>query len=220
MKKIFLSLSAVALLAVGTVSCGSDDSAPAPVEVSNNINYDGADYDVSTTRGYVYVNQENQMIAYDVDFGGGQTALCTKWAFLVYDGEQFTENTPNFVITEVFIPVAGNSAVYPEDASEMFLASDVEAAVNSVEILSETTNFELNIDNWDSDAEEAKYTQIVNFANGKTLTINYDGFLDAYYGLKQSTNPPAETTTNAKDLVKAMKLSTTKVSGKTFELVK
>jgi len=218
MKKIFLSLSAIALLAVGTVSCGSDDSSPAPVELASSINYDGVDYEVDATRGYVYTNQQNQIIAYNVNIGGS-TVQCTKWAILSFSGETFTETTPNYVLTEIYIPVSGNSAVYPEDATTMYLASDIEATVESVVIASATTDFNFEIANWDTEAEVAKFVETVVFENGKTLTLNFDGFLDAYYALPQAPAPAGAAKSN-KNLVKEIQSATTKMTSKELQVVK
>lgn len=59
MKKIFLSLSAIALLAVGTVSCGSDDSPapePAPGLTENFIEVDGEQEEILYTIYAVHVD--------------------------------------------------------------------------------------------------------------------------------------------------------------------
>lgn len=59
MKKIFLSLSAIALLAVGTVSCGSDDSsdpAPAPGLTENFIEVDGEQSEITYSIYAVHVD--------------------------------------------------------------------------------------------------------------------------------------------------------------------
>src|SRR5690606_12381651 len=143
MKKVLLSLAALAFVATGTVSCSSDDGGPNNGGGTNDdtpgtgddtpggddtqggddtpggtstFTWDCAEYDVDTATTGVVVNAESQMRAFNLDTDGdgeGDT-IVTRWIVYTHAGDDF-QTASEGVYTEVYIPVNGDNAVYPHE---------------------------------------------------------------------------------------------------------
>ncbi|RRJ93095.1 hypothetical protein EG240_01060 [Paenimyroides tangerinum] len=101
MKKIFLSLSAIALLAVGTVSCGGDDSSTPPVvnptddtpgtgddtvpgEAQGAFVYDGQQYDLTNMHFLVNGSQSAGIQLINVGTEA-EPVIVSRWVALAYN---------------------------------------------------------------------------------------------------------------------------------------
>src|SRR5690606_25771148 len=129
MKKVFLSMAAIAFVAVGSLtvtSCGSDDSNPTPPEppvtTGSKFTWAGTDYTMDMTTTGVVVNAENQMIGYNIGTEE-EPVLATRWIFISHEGEGTSDwqTAENALWTQIFVPVNGDTPVYPQEAEEVFL---------------------------------------------------------------------------------------------------
>jgi len=206
MKKVFLSMAAIAFVAVGSLtvtSCGSDDSNPTPeppVTTGSKFTWAGTDYSVDTTTTGVVINAENQMIAYNIGTEE-EPVLATRWIIISHegDGSQW-QTSENAVWTQIFVPVDGNTAVYPAESDEHYLlASEVVVGGESVsnEDMETVTAFDINFAVWDEDGATINYTTSTAFPEG-TVSVNFDGEMNGPLGFTLSGGKSASNFTSFK----------------------
>lgn len=215
MKKVFLSLATIAFVAVGSLtvtSCGGDDSVtptPPPVVESNGkMTWGGTDYGFDTTTTGVVINAQNQMIAYNIGTEE-EPVLATRWIFISHEGEGTEwQTSENALWTQVFVPVDGETAVYPHESDELFvLATEVMIGGESVADPESISAFSMNIAVWDEDGETINYTTSTTFAEGK-VDLTYDGIMNGPLGFTVSSG---KSTSNLKSL-KATQLTSKSVN--------
>lgn len=199
-------MAAIAFVAVGSLtvtSCGSDDSNPTPepppVTTGSKFTWAGTDYSVDTTTTGVVINAENQMIAYNIGTEE-EPVLATRWIIISHegDGSQW-QTSENAVWTQIFVPVDGNTAVYPAESDEHYLlASEVVVGGEYVsnEDMETVTAFNINFAVWDEDGAAINYTTSTTFPEG-TVSVNFDGEMNGPLGFTLSEG---KSTSNLKSL--------------------
>ena len=208
MKKVFLSLATIAFVAVGSLtvtSCGGDDSTPGPtpvppVETAGKFTWAGTDYAMDMTTTGVVINAENQMIAYNI---GTEEApvLATRWIIISHEGEGSSDwqNSNNAVWNQIFVPVDGQTAVYPHESEDIYLLSSevvVDGESVSNEDMETVTAFSINFAVWDEDGETINYTTSTTFPEG-TVNLSFNGTM---YGPLGFTLSGGKSTSSAKSL--------------------
>lgn len=216
MKKLILSLAALAMISVGAVSCGSDDGGtnpnpnPTPVDdtpivTGNSFSWGGSSYEVDTTTTGVIINSEGSIVPYNIGTEE-EPVIATRWIFITHDGEWQTAD--NAVWTQVFIPVDGDTALWPHEADEFYLlATEVVVGGDSVADPEGITAFSIGVNVWDEEGETINYTTSTTFAEG-VVSLNYDGFMDGPYGFTLS----ASSSTSVKSSVSASQLTNMKIN--------
>ena len=202
MKKVFLSLAALAFVATGTVSCSSDDGGSAPADdtpgnddtpggddtpgtESNVFNWDGADYAVDTTTTGVIVDSDSNIQVYELDTDGDGEAdeIVSRWIVISHEGTDF-QTSSNDVWTNIYVPVdlEAQEVLWPHEATEYYLlGTEVYVGGESVADPDTISAFDFAIDVWDEDGEQIVYTTSTTFAEG-TVNVDFDGFMDGPYG--------------------------------------
>ena len=183
MKKIFLSLSAIALLAVGTVACSSSDDSgstptppgpgpePTPEVAENSFIYDGEEYELN---GNVYLVQsvDEENISYsNFSYVEGEDApvyTVTEWMMEAYpttpQGQQ-----PSHFIRILFDVEAGVNA-----AGEPVLRSPAQAEnVFPYQVITVSNGKLLSNSNYAYGKIDIDFKTFA--INGETLTTSYSG---------------------------------------------
>lgn len=155
MKKVFLSLAALAFVATGAVSCSSDDGGnggedpgqnddnpggdddtpggddDTPGTEGNVFNWDGTDYAVDTTVfGWVGTADGPTPLNVDTDGDGAGDTVMTQWVIGAFNGPAggYGDAT-DLVETSIFVPVEGEGedaqVVLPQESEEIYLANTV-----------------------------------------------------------------------------------------------
>lgn len=203
MKKMFLSLATIAFVAAGSLtvtSCGSDDSSPVipPVtETASKMTWGGTDYTLDTTTTGVVINAQSEMIGYNIGTEE-EPVIATRWIVISHEGDGSEwQTSENAVWNQVFVPVDGNTAVYPHESDELFLlTTEVVVGGDSVADPEGITAFSMNIAVWDEDEEKINYTTSTTFAEG-TVSVNFDGEMNGPLGFTLSGG---KSTSNLKSL--------------------
>lgn len=210
MKKVFLSLAALAFVATGAVSCSSDDGGTTggnddvvnddtpggddtPGEESNVFNWNGTDYEVDTTiMGMIGTSADGaSLFELDLDQDGTVDVLATQWIIGAFNGPVGGYGSATDVVeTSIYVPVAGEgenlTLVYPQEAEEIYLASTAVLTNGTVVAPAETdqiTEFSLMINFVDDENEDDKsidYQTSTVFTSG-TVSVDFNGVLDGYY---------------------------------------
>ena len=233
MKKVFLSLAALAFVATGAVSCSSDDGGnggenpgqnddtpgegdDTPGTEGNVFNWNGTDYTVDTTiMGNIGTQQEgSSLFELDLDQDGTTDVLATQWVIGAFNGPVggYGDAT-NIVETSIYVPVAGEgenlTLVYPQEAEEIYLANTVvltDGAVVAPTESDQITEFSLMINFVDDESEDNKtidYETSTSFTSG-TVSVDFNGALDGYYYFTpQSGTSVSSTSSNARVIGKA-----------------
>lgn len=215
MKKIFLSLSAIALLAVGTVSCGSDDGGTPPVvtppivtppdvtppaESASKFTWSGIEYPMDVTTTGVVINAQSQMIAYNIGTEE-EPMLATRWIVISHEGEGTDWQTSNNALwTQIFVPVDGQTAVYPHESEDIYLLSSevlIEGEYVSNEDMETVTAFSIGFNVWDEDEGKINYTTSTTFPEG-TVNLSFNGDMNGPLGFTLSGGKSAS---NLKSLI-------------------
>jgi len=197
MKKVFLSLAAIAFVAAGSLtvtSCGGDDSTPNPGNggggggddqpiVGSKLTFAGEEYQLDSTIIGVVGNSTNGPSTYNVDTDGDGTndTVCTLWIIGSYEGSNY-QNSQVGADYMIYVPVDGANIVYPHESSELYLAyADVWVDGDSViGNDSEISSFDMTINAVDEENETIDYNASVGFTEG-LATVDFNGYLDAYY---------------------------------------
>lgn len=197
MKKMFLSLAAIAFVAAGSLtvtSCGGDDSTtppppPPPVVSSGKMTWSGTDYKLDTTTTGVVINASNQMIAYNIGTEE-EPLLATRWIVISHEGEGTEWQTAeNAIWNQIFVPVDGTTAVYPHESEVHYLLLSevvVGGEVVSNEDMETVTAFDIDFAVWDEDGEKINYTSSTTFPEGK-VSLTFDGAMNGPLGFTVSS---------------------------------
>lgn len=150
MKKVFLSLAALAFVATGAVSCSSDDGgSPAPqddnvtpqddntpVESNGVLTYDGQE--ISLDNMYFLINGANEQVQL-VNVGTEEAPeIVSYWVGVAHDTDD-VQTAPNYYQFSFYLPTEetteGYSLLYPNEvATEDIMLDGVYAEVNGQQV--------------------------------------------------------------------------------------
>lgn len=185
MRKVFLSLAALAFVATGSLtmtSCGgNDDNTPVvpnpnpnpnpdpnpnpnpdpnnPVDENKAINVDGDLYGVDILESFVGSNDERTAIkVYDITLTNNTTLRATKWIMTAYNGDD-AMTAPNYYETTIYIEVGENDAVITPAAAESFIIGGAPVVyagdANTALNYGTPSNFRLGFDTYVESTETA-----------------------------------------------------------------
>ncbi|WLD24244.1 hypothetical protein NU10_02260 [Flavobacterium dauae] len=233
MKKVFLSLAAITLVATGSLtmtSCGSDDSAPVvpPVELTENFMkhdgeqfaLDGAEYSVDVDAEgnlmiYTLTDMEGYYIYYSTYFWKGDIASATSIADLdAYGSVGYYVELQDVVVDEEGV-ITGYTMVYPNEASELLIAS-AGAAANG-ESVGQASAASININTFtvSEGVGTSDFDGSITAGAGVTFDWNGDitfGAVDASAGKKASTFKKLDQELNKTVKLKGSVVATMKMS--------
>ena len=212
MKKVFLSMATLAMVAVGTVSCGSDDS-PAPQP------------DPSLTENFIQVNDDQSEITYSIyavhTDGAGNNAPIKEYTiegtvyaafeFISHDGSSATtlsgtDNTWVTLLTKVNTDKtveSGERYVFPYEVQGTTALGGFSTTMNGTNYdFADGATFDLTDLNYGSETQDGKMTYDLK-GNDQTdasikLRTNLDGKIDGLYSLNASQGKGLSVNKNAK----------------------
>lgn len=153
MKKMFLSLAAIAFVATGALtvtSCGSDDSTTPvnpgddtpgddnpgddnpgddnPGEAAGVLTYNGSEFDLDNAVSQIYGHKNqagnNVISAFNLPINQGQdTITVTRWNVISFNGED-ANTSENYYQLSFYIEVDGTNVVAPNAAEKFYLAGN------------------------------------------------------------------------------------------------
>ncbi len=193
MKKVFLSLAALAFVATGAfsvASCGDDNGTqpvtpPTPASAGSFV-LNNKTYTLDNTVVLVDAVKDdagnNTIVSYPVDIDGdGTQEIGTVWSFISYNGDD-ASTSENYTQYRVFVPVNGDQLVLPNEAETVYYAGGLAIYAGDAEkpadIGASLTSFSTTINSLDIEGSTVKYA--ANFTTDtSTFNLNYDGVLAA-----------------------------------------
>jgi len=211
MKKIFLSLSAIALLAVGTVSCGGDDSSTPPVitddtpgpgddttpgEVTKGFSVGGEVYLLDNLESQVTSNADATAIQIlDVELSDESVVRATRWLMVAYSGND-PMTSLNYHQSTIFIPVGEGDAIITPAAAESFIvggfgvyANNASTPLNLGAISQISLGFQTYVDGTENSLGSIAYSSQFTSANEGVIQMVFQGDMDGTYLVPAPTAP-------------------------------
>jgi|GEM_PF-1689159 len=216
MKKVFLSLAALAFVATGTVSCSSDDGGSnngggtnddtpgtgddtpgtgddTPGTESNVFNWGGNQYDIDTTlMGFIGTADGPTVYNVDTDGDGEGDTQMTSWIVATFGGTDY-QSSSDLVQTEILVPVGVDgenlTLIYPHESETVYLQNAFVFVGGEVVAPAETDEisaFDIQFNVVDAEGETIDYTTSTTFTSGE-VSLEFNGTLDAYYYFTQDT---------------------------------
>lgn len=227
MKKIFLSLSAIALLAVGTVSCGGDDSSSpvivdpvddttpddtTPGETAGAFLYQGQTFELDNSFSLVGAEGQNVKI-YDLEFSDGSTERATRWDLISFSGDD-VDTSLNYHQFRFYIPVGDGDVVIEPNEMETFIPGGAVVYANNATTpvsLGTLSAYQFGVDTfvqgYDPDFGNVAYGVNFTGANSGVIQMAYTGLMDGAY-----LQADAPATTSNKQAPKGNKLNMGEIS--------
>lgn len=199
MKKVFLSLAALAFVATGAVSCSSDDGgSPAPQDdnvtpTSDVFNWGGNQYDIDTTlMGYIGTADGPTVFNVDTDNDGEGDTPMTSWIVATFGGTDYQASS-DLVQTEILVPVGVDgenlTLIYPHESEAVYLQNAFVYVGGEIAAPAETDEisaFDIQFNVVDVEGETIDYTTSTTFTSGE-VSLEFNGTLDGYYYFTQDT---------------------------------